>query len=76
MNFSELCGFTERQWQATETADRHKYTLFGGSRGPGKSYWLRWYLVRRLLKAVPELPRLRLSSLDPAVMDEALFEAS
>jgi len=32
-------------------------------------------LVRRLLKAVPELPRLRLSSLDPAVMDDALFEA-
>lgn len=31
-------------------------------------------LVRRLLKAVPELPRLRLSSIDPAVMDDALFE--
>ena len=30
-------------------------------------------LVRRLLKAVPELPRLRLSSLDPALMDDALF---
>lgn len=23
----------------------HKYTLYGGSRGPGKSYWLRWYLL-------------------------------
>jgi len=32
-------------------------------------------LVRRLLKAVPELPRLRLSSIDPAVIDDALFEA-
>ncbi len=32
-------------------------------------------LVRRLLKSVPELPRLRLSSLDPAVMDEPLFDA-
>ena len=32
-------------------------------------------LVRDLLKAVPELKRLRLSSLDPAVMDEALFGA-
>ncbi|MBT4890224.1 MAG: tRNA (N(6)-L-threonylcarbamoyladenosine(37)-C(2))-methylthiotransferase MtaB [Rhodospirillales bacterium] len=30
-------------------------------------------LVRRLLAAVPELKRLRLSSIDPAVMDEALF---
>ena len=32
-------------------------------------------LARNLLKAVPELKRLRLSSLDPAVMDEALFQA-
>ena len=32
-------------------------------------------LVRRLLATVPELPRLRLSSIDPAVMDDALFQA-
>ncbi len=32
-------------------------------------------LVRRLLAAVPELKRLRLSSLDPAVRDDALFKA-
>ncbi len=31
-------------------------------------------LVRRLLAAVPDLPRLRLSSLDPAAMDDALFD--
>jgi len=30
-------------------------------------------LVRRLLAAVPDLPRLRLSSLDPAEADEGLF---
>lgn len=50
INFSELCGFSPKQWQATEAADSHKYTLFGGSRGPGKSYWLRWYNVRRLMR--------------------------
>ena len=32
-------------------------------------------LVRRVLKLVPELPRLRLSSIDPAEIDPALFEA-
>ena len=50
LKFSELCGFTEKQWEATSTADTHRYMLFGGSRGPGKSYWLRWYCVRFLLR--------------------------
>ena len=31
-------------------------------------------LVRRVLKLVPDLPRLRLSSIDPAEVDEVLFE--
>jgi threonylcarbamoyladenosine tRNA methylthiotransferase MtaB len=31
-------------------------------------------MVRRLLEAVPELPRLRLSSLDPSEIDEALWD--
>ena len=50
MTFSDLCGFSDKQWVATETADVKRYTLFGGSRGPGKSYWLRWYVLRRLLQ--------------------------
>lgn len=50
INFSELCGFSDKQWVATKAADTHKYTLFGGSRGPGKSYFLRWYNLRRLLR--------------------------
>ena len=49
--FSEQCHFTDKQWQATETANRHRYTLFGGARGPGKSYWLRWYAVGFLMAA-------------------------
>lgn len=52
--FSSLCGFSPKQWQATEIADAHLYTLFGGSRGPGKSFWLRWYLVRFLLGAAAQ----------------------
>ena len=31
-------------------------------------------LVRRILKLVPDLPRLRLSSIDPAEVDEVLFD--
>lgn len=50
VTFSSLCNFTEKQWLATETADSHQYTLFGGARGPGKSYWLRWYCVRFLMR--------------------------
>jgi hypothetical protein len=58
--FSDLCRFTEKQWAATETADNNKYTLFGGSRGPGKSFWLRWWLLRFLLKAYANgYPRMR-----------------
>ncbi len=51
MNFSEQCHFTDKQWLATETANRHRYMLFGGARGPGKSYWLRWYTIGFLLNA-------------------------
>jgi hypothetical protein len=54
VKFSDLCHFTEKQWQATEAADTHRYTLFGGSRGPGKTYWLRWYLLRFLFIAAGE----------------------
>lgn len=46
----ELAHFTAKQLEATETADKAKYFLFGGSAGPGKSYWLRWYMVRTLIK--------------------------
>lgn len=50
VKFSDLCKFTDKQIVATQTADTHRYTLFGGSRGPGKSYWLRWYMLRILLR--------------------------
>lgn len=50
VSFSSLCRFSEKQILATQTADTHRYTLFGGSRGPGKSYWLRWYMLRVLLR--------------------------
>ena len=51
VNFSDMCGFTDKQWHASDVADATPYTLFGGSRGPGKSYWLRWWLLRFVLRA-------------------------
>lgn len=50
MKMSELTHFFEKQKYACEMADRYKYLLYGGSAGPGKSYWLRWYPIIRLLK--------------------------
>lgn len=50
VSLKELIHFTPKQIEATNVADAHKYTLFGGSAGPGKSYWLRWYMVRTLIK--------------------------
>ena len=47
--FWELSGFRPKQIQASRVADTHRFTLFGGARGPGKSYWLRWYALRQLL---------------------------
>lgn len=50
VKMSELTHFFEKQKYASEMADKYKYLLYGGSAGPGKSYWLRWYPVIRLLK--------------------------
>ena len=45
MKFSDLCKFFPKQKEALETAKRFKFTLFGGSVGSGKSYWIRWSVV-------------------------------
>lgn len=50
VSLKDLIHFTPKQIEATNTADKAKYFLFGGSAGPGKSYWLRWYMVRTLIK--------------------------
>lgn len=48
--FSELCKFFPKQWEALEATKKWKYTLFGGSVGSGKSYWIRWTTVYWLMK--------------------------
>ncbi len=54
VKFSELTNFSPKQKLATETADKSKFTLYGGAMGGGKSYWLRWYCLRWLIKTFQE----------------------
>ena len=49
ISLSSLAHFLPRQIEATEAADTHTFTLYGGSAGPGKSYWLRWYPIRKMM---------------------------
>ena len=55
IGIKELTHFLPKQLMATEAANTHKYTLYGGSAGPGKSYWLRWYPIYRMIKWGKEL---------------------
>jgi len=50
INFSDLTGFHAKQVEATKAIDKYKYLLYGGAKSGGKSYWLRWALVRQLCK--------------------------
>lgn len=50
IKLSDIAHFFPRQLEATQMADTHRFTLYGGSAGPGKSYWLRWYPIRRLIQ--------------------------
>lgn len=45
LKFSDLAKFFPKQLEALNAAKRFKYTLFGGSVGSGKSYWIRWSVV-------------------------------
>jgi hypothetical protein len=49
------CQLHAQAEEATDAALAHLFTLFGGSRGPGKSYWLRWFLLAYVLHWSREL---------------------
>lgn len=54
IRFSELMKPTERQREAFKASDSHRFTLYGGAGGGGKSYFLRWWCLRQLLKLYAE----------------------
>lgn len=47
---SSIVNPTKRQREFIQAMDTHAYTLFGGAKSGGKSYILRWALVRQLVK--------------------------
>ncbi len=49
VSLAETVGFFDKQVEALRATTDHKYTLYGGTRGAGKSYLLRWTLVIRLI---------------------------
>ena len=47
--WSELVHFNDKQIEAELAVKDYKYILYGGAMGGGKSYWLRWMLIKMLL---------------------------
>lgn len=49
VDWHDLANFTERQREAIAATYSHRFVLYGGARGGGKSRLLRWWLVEFLL---------------------------
>lgn len=50
IKLSDLADYFEKQNEAHQAVKDFKYILYGGAMGGGKSYWLRWELVRMLMR--------------------------
>lgn len=50
IKISGLVNWLPKQMEAWDALNDARYVLFGGSRGPGKSYWLRWAALLYLLR--------------------------
>ena len=50
IKFTQLANFFEKQKIAASLVKDYKYILYGGAAGGGKSRWLRWMAVARLLE--------------------------
>ncbi len=50
IKWSELTHYNDKQKEADAALKDSKYILYGGAMGGGKSYWIRWSLVKLLLQ--------------------------
>lgn len=50
IRISELVNPTPKQRECIEATDKYRFTLYGGAAGGGKSYLLRWWCLRQLMK--------------------------
>lgn len=50
INWSEMVHFNDKQKEAEQAVKKYKYILYGGAMGGGKSYWLRWMMIKLLLQ--------------------------
>jgi len=50
VKLSDLINPTDKQREFLLATDNYKYPFYGGAKGGGKSYILRWGLIRKLLK--------------------------
>jgi len=49
IDFNDLSNFTDKQKEADRATSDYKYILYGGAMGGGKSYWLRWEVLKLLM---------------------------
>lgn len=54
IKISELTHFSDKQKEAWQSILNYKYSLYGGAMSGGKSYWIRWALIKLLLKWAKE----------------------
>ena len=50
VRLSELIKPTPKQRECIQATDRARFTLYGGAAGGGKSYLLRWWCLRQLIR--------------------------